>query len=313
MKKISFVIPCYGSEKTIEFVIKEIIDVVSRRCEYDYEIIAVNDFSPDKVYDKLCVLAGENDKIKVINLAKNMNRPGAVMAGLNCLSGDYAVIMDDDGQCPMDEFWTLFEPVENGHDVSIAKYPERKQSVFKSFGTFVNKKMTQYILNRPKEMEFTNFMIIQSYIVDEIIKYKNPYPYFTGLLLRTTIDIVNINLEERERFLGDTTFTFGKMLAMWVNGLTAFSIKPLRISSLIGVICAFIGFIFGIYTIIRKLVVNDVSVGWSSNISIMLFIGGLIMLMLGMIGEYIGRIYISINNSPQFVVKEKINIDDADD
>ncbi len=313
MKKISFVIPCYGSEKTIEFVIKEIIDVVSRRCEYDYEIIAVNDFSPDKVYDKLCVLAGENDKIKVINLAKNMNRPGAVMAGLNCLSGDYAVIMDDDGQCPMDKFWTLFEPVENGHDVSIAKYPERKQSVFKSFGTFVNKKMTQYILNRPKEMEFTNFMIIQSYIVDEIIKYKNPYPYFTGLLLRTTSDIVNINLEERERVLGDTTFTFGKMLAMWVNGLTAFSIKPLRISSLIGVICAFIGFIFGIYTIIRKLVVNDVNVGWSSTISIMLFIGGLIMLMLGMIGEYIGRIYISINNSPQFVVKEKINIDDADD
>lgn len=313
MKKISFVIPCYGSEKTIEFVINEIIEVISCRHEYDYEIIAVNDCSPDKVYDKLCILAGENKKIKIINFAKNMNRPGAVMAGLNHVKGDYVVVMDDDGQCPMDKFWTLFKPVEDGHDVSIAKYPERKQSVFKSFGTFVNKKMTEYILNRPKEMEFTNFMIIQSYIVDEIVKYKNPYPYFTGLLLRTTSDIVNIKLEERERFSGSTTFTFGKMLAMWVNGLTAFSIKPLRISSLIGVICAVIGFIFGIVTVIRKLVVNDINVGWTSTISVMLFIGGLIMLMLGMIGEYIGRIYISLNNAPQFVIRDTINFDEDED
>ena len=130
------------------------------------------------------------------------------------------------------------------------------------------------------------------------------------MLLRTTSDIINVQMDERERFSGSTTFTFGKMLGMWLNGLTAFSIKPLRLSSLVGVICAIIGFIFGIVTIIRKLVVPDISVGWSSIVSIILFIGGLIMLMLGMIGEYIGRIYISINNSPQYVVKETINIDE---
>lgn len=310
MKKISFVIPCYGSEKTIEPVVSEIIGVISQRSEYDYEIIAVNDCSPDKVYDKLVELAKGNSKVKVINFAKNMNRPGAVMAGLNHAKGDYVVVMDDDGQCPMDKFWTLLEPIEQGHDVSIAKYPERKQSAFKNFGTFVNKKMTEFIINRPKDMEFTNFMIMQSYIVKEVIKYKNPYPYFTGLLLRTTKDIVNVKLEERERISGTTTFTFGKMLAMWVNGLTAFSIKPLRISSLIGVLCAVVGFVFGIITIIRKLVLSTISVGWSSTVSIMLFIGGLIMLMLGMIGEYIGRIYISINDSPQFVIKELINFEE---
>lgn len=312
MNLISFVIPCYGSEKTIEPVVSEIIDVVSQRSENDYEIIAVNDKSPDKVYDKLVALSRDNKKVKVINFAKNMNRPGAVMAGLNNAKGDYVVVMDDDGQCPMDKFWTLFEPIEQGHDVSIAKYPERKQSAFKNFGTFVNKKMTEFIINRPKDMEFTNFMIMQSYIVKEVIKYKNPYPYFTGLLLRTTGDIVNVKLDERERISGTTTFTFGKMLAMWVNGLTAFSIKPLRISSLIGVLCAVAGFIFGIVTIIRKLVLSTISVGWSSTVAIMLFIGGLIMLMLGMIGEYIGRIYISINDSPQFVIKEKINFEEND-
>ena len=307
MEKISFVIPCYGSEKTIEAVVDEIINTISKRSEFDYEIVTVNDCSPDNVYGVLKTLARSNLKIKVINLAKNMNRPGAVMAGLNNISGDYVVIMDDDGQCPMDHFWDLFKPIEEGHDVSIAKYPKRKQSLFKHFGTFVNKKMTEFILKRPKNIEFTNFMLLKSYIVKEIIKYDNPYPYYTGLILRTTSDIVNVEMEQRERFAGDSTFTFFKMLGMWVNGLTAFSIKPLRISSLIGIICAFAGFVFGIVTIIRKIVASNISVGWSSTISIMLFIGGLIMLMLGMIGEYLGRIYISLNKSPQFVIKEKIN------
>lgn len=309
MDKISFVIPCYGSENTIEFVVSEIVSVVSQKNCFDYEIIAVNDCSPDNVLDKLKNIALKNNNVKIINCAKNMNRPGAVMAGLNNTTGKYTVVMDDDGQCPMDNFWRLMDPVLNGHDVSIAKYPERKQSVFKNFGTFVNKKMTEFILNKPKDAQFTNFMVMKSYIVNELIKYKNPYPYFTGLLLRTTKDIVNVEMDERERYSGTTTFTFGKMLGMWVNGLTAFSIKPLRISSLVGVFCAIVGFIFGIITIFRKLFIPNISVGWSSIISVMLFIGGLIMLMLGMIGEYIGRIYISINNSPQYVIKEKINFD----
>jgi len=311
MKKISFVIPCYGSEQTIQFVTEEIIDTVSERKEYDYEIIAVNDCSPDNVYAKLLAIASVNKKVKVIHLAKNMNRPGAVMAGLTYATGDYVVVMDDDGQCPMDSFWSLLRPLEEGHDVSVADYPDRKQSAFKNFGTYVNKKMTEFVLDRPRDLQFTNFMVIKKYVVDEILKYKNPYPYMTGLILRTTSDIVSVPMEERERKCGDTTFTFRKMLHLWVNGLTAFSIKPLRVSSLIGVLCAVAGFVFGLFTVIRKLVSpTAISAGWSSIIALMLFIGGLIMLMLGMIGEYLGRIYISINNAPQFVIKETINIYD---
>lgn len=313
MEVISFVIPCYGSEKTIVKVIDEISRVVEQNREYGYEVIAVNDSSPDNVLKVLKESAKQDRRVKILNLSKNMNRPGAVMAGLNYAKGDYVVVMDDDGQCPMDKFWLLFDPIQKGHDVAIAEYPERKQSFFKDFGTFVNRKMTEFVINKPKEMQFTNFMVMKSYIVKEIIKYDNPYPYFTGLILRTTNDIVNVKLEERERFSGKTTFTFFKMLGMWVNGLTAFSIKPLRISSLIGVLCAFIGFIFGIVTVIRKITVPNISIGWSSIVAILLFVGGLIMLMLGMIGEYIGRIYISLNKSPQYVIKETYNIDEECD
>lgn len=310
MKKISFVIPCYGSEKTAGIVIKEIDKVVSTNDKYDYEIIAVNDKSPDNVWNVLNEIAKENKKVKLVNLAKNMNRPGAVMAGLSMVSGDYVIIMDDDGQCPMENLWKLIEPLENGHDVAMAKYTEYKQSKFKSFGTIVNRKMTEYIMDKPKDLNFTNFMALQRYIVEEIKKYKNPYPYLTGLLLRTTSDMVNVEMEERKRITGTTNFTFKKMLDLWLNGFTAFSIKPLRISTIIGVITAAIGFIYGIYIVINKLFIHsNVLQGYSSTMAVILFIGGIIMMMLGMIGEYIGRIYISINNSPQYVIKDKVNFD----
>ena len=145
--------------------------------------------------------------------------------------------------------------------------------------------------------------------MEEIVKYENPYPYLTGLILRSTDRIINVPMEERERIAGSTTFTFSKMVKLWLNGLTAFSIKPLRIASFIGILAAISGFIFGLVTIIRKFVVPNISVGWSSIVAILLFMGGLIMVMLGIIGEYIGRIYISLNNSPQYVIKQTVNFD----
>lgn len=308
-KKLSFIIPCYGSEKTVGIVINEIDKVVKQNSKYDYEIIAVNDHSPDKVWEVLKDIAKSNFRVKLINLAKNMNRPGALMAGLSKTTGDYIILMDDDGQCPMENLWKLIEPLEEGHDVSIAKYPTYKQSKFKSFGTIVNRLMTEIVMEKPKDLSFTNFSAMKRYIVDEIIKYKNPYPYMTGLLLRTTSDIVNVEMEERERITGSTNFTFKKMLNLWINGFTAFSIKPLRISTIIGIITATIGFLYGLYVIIHKLIIHStVAQGYSSLMAVILFIGGIIMMMLGMIGEYIGRIYISINNSPQYVIKETFNI-----
>ena len=306
-KRISFVIPCYGSEKTISFVTEEIREKVAEKPEFDYEIIAVNDCSPDRVWEVLLGLAGEDKRIRLIGLAKNMNRPGAVMAGLGMASGDYVVIMDDDGQCPMDRFWDLLAPVEGEYDVAMAGYPSRKQSAFKDFGTFVNKKMTEYMLDRPKELEFTNFMVLRRFVVKEICKYHNPYPYLTGLLLRTTKRIISVPMEERERYGGSSGFTFRKMVNLWMNGLTAFSIKPLRLASLLGFATAAAGFIYALVVVIRKIVSPQIAAGYSSMMAVLLLIGGVLMLLLGVIGEYAGRIYISLNNSPQYVIRDLVN------
>lgn len=308
-KLISFVLPCYGSEKTITFVIDEIRSVIGQRPEYAYEIIAVNDCSPDNVWGVLTELAAQDPRVRLIGLAKNMNRPGAVMAGLGRAAGDYIVVMDDDGQCPMDRFWDLLAPLEGEYDVSMADYPSRKQTLFKDFGTLVNKKMTEYILDRPKDLQFTNFMIMRRYIAKEICKYTNPYPYMTGLILRTTRRIKCVPMEERSRHCGSSNFTFMKMVSLWMNGLTAFSIKPLRLATFLGFFVAFSGFVFSMVIVVRKLIQPEIAAGYSSIMAALLFIGGVIMVLLGLIGEYIGRIYISLNNSPQYVIRDEVNFE----
>ncbi len=312
MEKLSFIIPCYGSECTIEFVINEIKQEVSKLSVFDYEIIAVNDCSPDNVWDVLCSIQQTDAHLKLLEMARNMNRPGAVMAGLNNMSGDIAIVMDDDGQCPMERLTDLLQPIIKGEaDVSMAKYPVRKQSLFKDFGTFVNKRMTEFILDKPRNLEFTNFMAIRRCVVNEMIRYQNPYPYMTGLLLRSTKHIVNVEMEERQRHDGGcTTFSFVKLLGLWMNGLTAFSVKPLRVASFLGFVLAFMGFVYGIWLVIQKLFCGNVAIGYSSIMVGIAVIGGLLMVMLGIIGEYIGRIYICLNKSPQYIVRQRIGFND---
>ena len=311
MKKISFVIPCYGSEKTIEPVIEEIERYVSLKSEYNYEIICVNDASPDNVISVLKTVAAVNRHVKVIDLARNFGKHSAVMAGFSIVKGDYIVCLDDDGQCPMDRLWDLLEPVIiGGYDYSMASYDKKKQSGFKNFGSAVNSLMSRILIGKPKEMNFSNFKAMKRFVVDEMVKYNNPYPYLEGLTLRTTRNIITIPMEERERFAGEGHFTFAKSISLWMNGFTAFSVKPLRISTFFGTVFAILGFLFGLYVIIRKIVHPSVAMGYSSTMAVLLFIGGIIMLMLGLIGEYLGRIYISLNNSPQYVIREIINDDE---
>lgn len=307
MKKLSFVIPCYKSGTTIGPVVDEILRKVAEKSDFIPEILLVNDASPDDLSDTLLRLCESRPSCTMIELAKNANRPGAVMAGLARMTGDVAIIMDDDGQCPMECLWELLAPLAGDADVSIAKYPERKQSRFKDGATWLNRKMTEIALQKPHDLEFTNFMAMKKSVVDELVRYDNPYPYLTGLLLRTTKHIVNVPMEQRERQAGTTTFTFRKMVALWVNGLTAFSILPLRVASFCGIASAIVGFLLGLYTVIHKLVSPNVQAGYSSTVALLLFIGGLILLSLGIIGEYIGRIYMCINRSPQYVVRRVEN------
>lgn len=304
---LSFTIPCYNSEHTVEGVVDEIIRKVAERKEVDYEIILVNDASTDGVWRVLRRLAMENPKIKSVDLARNVGKHGALMAAYSLVQGDVVVGVDDDGQCPLDHLWDLIRPLEDGYDMAMAQYPVKKQSGFKNFGSKLNDWMVRFLIGKPKGLVFSNFIARKRFVCDEIIKYQNPYPYLEGLTLRTTHRIAMVPMEERERQYGSSGYTLKKSLALWINGCTSFSIKPLRLATVLGLICAGIGFLGGIVLIIRKLLNPSIMAGYTSLMALMLILGGIIMVLLGLIGEYIGRIYICINHAPQYVIRERIN------
>lgn len=305
----SFVIPCYRSEQLIEAVLDEIEFRMFEKPQFHYEIITVNDASPDQVLRVLMEKAKKDQRIKVIDLAKNAGKHAALMAGYQYAQGEIVVSLDDDGQCPLDHLWELVEPLEQGFDISIAKYPVKKQSAFKNFGSRMNDFMARALLHKPKELQISNFSAMKRFICQEILKYKNPYPYIDGLFLRSTGRIANVLMEERNRSGGASGYTFWKSLSLWLNGFTAFSVRPLRIATAMGGVISTVGFLFGVWVISNKLLHPEVMAGYSSLMAVLLFLGGMLMLLLGLIGEYIGRIYICLNCSPQYVIREKMNFD----
>lgn len=306
MKKISFCIPCYKSEQTLPAVVEEINTTMQGlKDKYSYEIILVNDCSPDGTFNTIEELAKQQDNIVGVDLAKNFGQHSALMAGFHFVTGDILVCLDDDGQTPANEVQKLLDEIEAGADVVYAKYEHKKHSLFRNFGSFVNEKMAQFLLGKPKELYVSSYFAARRFIVDEMLKYDKSYPYIIGLVLRSTKRISNVVVNHREREIGRSGYTIGKLLGLWMNGFTAFSVKPLRISTWIGISCAMLGFLYGIFTIIKKLVLGDaVAVGFSALMASIMFIGGLILFMLGLLGEYIGRMYIGMNNAPQFVIRQ---------
>lgn len=313
MEKLSFVIPCYGSETTIEIVVNEIRETLKQRLEYDYEIILVNDCSPDRVWPRIRALALADSHITGIDLAKNFGQHAALMAGYRHCTGDLIISLDDDGQTPACELFTLVDKMKEGWDVVYASYAHKMHSGFRNFGTWMNERMTESLIGKPKGLRVTSYFIMRRFIADEILRYENAYPYIEGLIFRATRNIANVPVTHHERMVGESGYTFSKLLALWFNGFTAFSVKPLRIATFCGSACACIGFLYGIYVVIRKLVDSSIEMGWSSIIASIFFLGGLILIMLGMIGEYIGRIYISINNAPQYTIRQVVTADSSCD
>lgn len=308
ISNISIIIPCYNSEKTICSVIEE-INGVDRLKTIKYELILVNDGSSDNTFKIISMMASNNKNITAIDLSKNFGQHNALMAGLRFCSGDVVVCMDDDGQTPASGIDLLLDKLQEGYDVIYAKYPHKQHSVFRNIGTKINDLMTRVLLGKPKHLFLSSFFCMRRYVVDEIAKYDNPYPYIMGLVLRATKNITNVEINHRSRVIGESGYTFRKLIKLWINGFTAFSIIPLRIVTVIGMLFAATGFLYGIWIIIKKVLLNTAPMGWSSLVAMILFIGGIVLMMQGMLGEYIGRIYLSINRNPQYVIREIVKGD----
>ena len=268
--------------------------------------VLVNDCSPDDTYEVIKKLCKENDNITGIDLAKNFGQHSALMAGFRHAKGDIMICLDDDGQTPAQEADKLIKAIEEGADVVYAKYVHKHHSGFRNFGSHINELMTRVMLGKPKDLFVSSYFAVKRFIAEEIIRYEHAYPYVIGLVLRSTKNIVNVEVNHRDRWLGVSGYTLGKLLNLWFNGFTAFSVKPLRIATMSGVVFAVLGFLYGIYTIMKKIFIHPPGLvtGFSALMSVLVFMGGMLMLMLGLVGEYMGRMYLSMNRSPQYVIRE---------
>lgn len=302
--KISIVIPCYRSQNIISNVVDEIENELKNNLsKYEYEIILINDSSPDGTYAVIKEISRRNPYVKAIDLAKNFGQHNSIMAGLNRASGDIILCMDDDGQTDPKQMSKIIDALDQNTDVVYAKYEENKQNLLRNFGSEINNIMLVMLLGKPKGLYISSYFVMRKYVKDEIIKYKNPYPYLGGLILRSTHKIKNIIINHKNRKEGKSGYNFRKLLRLWVNGFTNFSVKPLRIATVFSIIIAIVSIIVIILLIINKILNPEVPMGWTSSIMSNLLICSVLSFFLGIIGEYVGRIYISINKLPQYVIR----------
>jgi len=306
MALVSFVIPCYRSELTVGRVVKELGESMMKLPGYDYEIILVNDCSPDNTLDTISRLALEDERITAVDLAKNFGQNAALMCGMGHAKGDIIICLDDDGQTPAEEAGKLIEKLEEGYDVVYASYEHKQHSGFRNFGTRLNNLMNEVMLGKPRELSITSYFAVRRFIVEEMLRYPHCYPYVEGLILRSTRKIATVPVNHRAREEGESGYNLAKLIGLWMNGFTSFSVKPLRLASIFGALTAAAGFIYAIIIVINRFTRADILEGWSSSMALQLVLGGIILLVLGLIGEYLGRIYMCINASPQYVERSVI-------
>ena len=293
MKELSVIIPVYKGEKTISKLVESLIEELRT---YDFEIILVNDGSPDNS-EKICrELAGIHRNINFISLRKNFGEFNTVICGLNHIVGKYAVIIDDDFQNPPSEIVKLLDKAKSeGFDVVYSYYTEKKHHFFRNFGSWLVNRLTTSLLNKPADLYLSSFKLIKKEVVDEIIKYKGPYPYIDALILRVTNNIGKTEVQHSERMEGESNYTIKKLITLFMTILFGYSLLPIRVVLSLGISLVILSILLIILYIFK--VIPD----W--GLSMFVFFGGIQLTSLGIIGEYISKSFLSQNGTPQYVEK----------
>ena len=289
----SFVIPCYCSSHTIREVVESTIQEMERIDRKPYEFILVDDHSPDEgaTLQELKALANEYSCVKAIELAKNSGQHNASIAGMNYAKGDYIISMDDDLQTRPSQLPKLFEEIEKGYDVVYGYYPEKKHSRFRNFGSWVHFESVRILIGKPKGMKTSSFFVIRKFVRDYIIQYKEPYTHLQGLVLRTTRNISCIPVEHFDRAYGQSGYTFKKLIKLWSN-IVGYSVVPLRMATCLGMVFSMLGTDWHHRGDCAENHESGMMMGWASLMAAIFFFSGLILFSLGLIGEYIGRMFL---------------------
>lgn len=307
---LSFVIPVYGSEKVLPELVARVDDVMETLplARRNYEIIFVCDCSPDHSWQVIGQLSAKHPWVRGILLRMNAGQHNALMAGFAQARGQIVMTMDDDLQHSPSDIPALLEELGRGRDVVYARFKNRQHATWKIWGSRLNDKVAGYLMKKPKGLYLSPFRAMKAAIVRDILRYNGPYVYVDGLVLSVTRNIGTVDVEHHDRFAGDSGYSLKKSISLWLKMATNFSIVPLRLTSFAGLAMAGIGFVLAVLLIIQKFTVDAMPIGWSSLIVTFLIIGGVQLVALGMLGEYLGRVLLTLNSRPQYVVGETVGL-----
>jgi undecaprenyl-phosphate 4-deoxy-4-formamido-L-arabinose transferase len=308
--KLSIVIPVYGSELVLPELASQIRKVLVdfEDIRENYEIIFVCDRSPDNSWRVIQSLTSDYPQVHGILLRMNAGQHNALMAGFAIARGEVIVTMDDDLQHSPADIPKLLLEIKQGSDVVYGRFKNRNHAFWKIAGSRLNNLVAGYLMQKPRDLYLSPFRAMKSVIRDDILRYRGPYVYVDGLILSVTRNITTVDVDHYDRYAGDSGYGFRKSISLWLKMATNFSIVPLRLTSLLGLLFSGLGFLLAIVFIIQKLTLDLMPIGWASLIVTILIIGGVQLLALGMLGEYLGRVLLTINSRPQYVIAETVGV-----
>jgi glycosyltransferase involved in cell wall biosynthesis len=301
--ELSLVIPVYNGSKTIGLVVERIHTVFA---SMQYEIVLVNDGSEDDS-EQLCAKLVEElpHIVTFVELSRNFGEHNAVLAGLSHARGRYVAVLDDDGQNPPDEVVPMLEELKRkDYDVIYGHYIKKKHSWFRNVGSRFNDCIATLMLGKPKDLYLSSFKVMTRFVVDEIIKYRGPFPYIDGLIYRTTRNIGQIPVQHYAETSGSSRYSFRKLVRLWLNMFLNFSIAPLRLSVYVGLFTSCLSVLALFLILIDKIWISpNLTMGIPTVLGSIVFFSGVQLMILGLVGEYLGRLYLDHTGTPQFIVR----------
>lgn len=308
MRLITVAIPCYRSAATLPQVTERIRNTIRSREGCDYQIILVDDSPQDTdTFPVIRELCEADPKITGVRLTRNYGQQAAKMAALPYAKGDVLVYMDDDGQHPPEELFKLVDKLDEGYDMVFARFSRKHHSLFKRVTSAIRTQIAVWLGNQPKGLKTTAYQALSRVCIDALRQYESPFPIMAPYIFLITTNIVNVEIDHRDRLAGKSGYTLRKLVSLWLSLFTNFSIAPLRISAVLGMLTALGGFVYMIVITIQRILNPNILPGYSSIMIALLLIGGVLMMMLGLVGEYLGRVYMTVSNKPQYFVRTVLN------
>ncbi len=306
--RISIVVPCYNSEGTIEKLVEECVEEFGSGTGYELEIVLVNDYSRDGTFAAITRIAKKYPFVKGVNLSKNFGQHGALMCGFRYVTGDVVAGIDDDLQNHPVQIKELLAKMQEGYDIVFGVYKKRNFGFFKNITGAISQFLLFRLIDRPKDVEMSSFWVARRYVIEELKNYRGNDAFVQLLFARTTHNMTQVPVDHYAREIGTSNYTFRKGLKLFMTFIS-FSTIPLQIATLLGTVFSSVGFLAALVVLIRKLIWPDIHIGWSSIMCIILIVAGITFLMLGVIGEYVGKLIMTVNHNPLYVVRETLNVE----